>query len=171
MNRSDHGDRRRLLARVAQGLLLLAMLAAFAGAAAAQEQPANNMSVVHEKLKADKKLLVATYMKLSEAEATAFWPVYEAYQKDLQEIDRRLLALLQTYAADSRNNSLTDDKAKTLLDTWIAIESDDATRRAAYAPKVLKVLPPKKAARYLQIENEYRILMRYDLAVIVPLVQ
>ena len=171
MNRSDHGHHRRLLARLAQGLLLAAMLSAFAQAAAAQDQPANNMNLVHEKLKADKKLLVATYMKLSESEAAAFWPVYETYQKDLQDINGRLSALLQAYTADSRNNSLTDDRATTLLAGWIAIENDDAARRASYAPKVLKVLPPKKAARYLQIENEFRVLMRYDLAVIVPLVQ
>jgi hypothetical protein len=30
---------------------------------------------------------------------------------------------------------------------------------------------PTKAARYLQIENEYRILLRYELAATVPLVQ
>jgi hypothetical protein len=36
---------------------------------------------------------------------------------------------------------------------------------------VLQALPPKKAARYLQIENEYRILLRYELAATVPLVQ
>jgi hypothetical protein len=32
-------------------------------------------------------------------------------------------------------------------------------------------LPGKKAARYLQIENEYRVLLRYDLATTVPLVE
>jgi hypothetical protein len=35
----------------------------------------------------------------------------------------------------------------------------------------LRVLPPKKAARYLQIENEYRILLRYEIAAAVPLVE
>jgi hypothetical protein len=35
----------------------------------------------------------------------------------------------------------------------------------------LQALPAKKAARYLQIENEFRILLRYDLAATVPLVQ
>lgn len=152
-------------------LLLAAMLSASASPGFSQDRPANNMDIVHEKLKADKKLLVATYMNLTESEAGSFWPIYEEYQKDLQEIDRRILALLLGYAADSRSNSLTDEKAKALLDTWIAIENDDAKRRASYAPKVLKTLPPKKAARYLQIENEYRIMMRYDLAVTIPVIQ
>jgi hypothetical protein len=135
------------------------------------DKPANNMEGVHEKLKADKKLIVSKYMELTESEAKNFWPVYEEYQKDLQKIDERLLNLLRSYAVDYRNQSLTDEKAKKLLDEWIAIDNDDAKRRASYVPKVMKALPAKKAARYLQIENEYRILMKYDLAVMVPLVQ
>lgn len=143
----------------------------FAVSAWSQDKPANNMESVHEKLKADKKLIVTKYMELTDAEAKKFWPVYEEYQKDLQKINERLLNMLQSYAADYRDKSLTDEKAKQLLDEWIAIDNDDAKRRASYVPKMMKVLPPKKAARYLQIENEYRILLKYDLAVTVPLVQ
>jgi hypothetical protein len=143
----------------------------FAVSAWSQDKPTNNMESIHEKLKADKKLIVTKYMELTDAEAKKFWPVYEEYQKDLQKINERLLNMLQSYAADYRDKSLTDEKAKQLLDEWIAIDNDDAKRRASYVPKVIKVLPPKKAARYLQIENEYRILLKYDLAVTVPLVQ
>ena len=151
--------------------VMLAVLMAFAGPAFPQEKPANNLEIIHEKLKADKKLIVAKYMELTESEAKKFWPVYEEYQKDLQTINQRLFNLLQSYAADYRNNSLTDEKARKLLDEWIAIENDDAKRRSSFVPKVTKALPPKKAARYLQIENEYRILLKYDLAATVPLVQ
>jgi hypothetical protein len=136
-----------------------------------QDKPANNLEIIHEKLKADKKLIVAKYMGLTDSEAKKFWPVYEEYQKDLRKINDRLLSLLESYAADYRNKSLTDEKAKKLLDEWIAIEQDDAKRRGGYVPKVMTALPPKKAARYLQIENEFRILIRYDLAATVPLVQ
>jgi hypothetical protein len=148
-----------------------AMLLVFASLSAAQDKSANNMASVHEKLKADKKAIVTKYMTLTASEAKKFWPVYEEYQKDLHKINQRLLHLLQSYAEDYRNKSLTDEKAQKLLDEWIAIDNDDAKRRASYVPRVMKALPPKKAARYLQIENEYRIVMKYDLAAIVPLVQ
>jgi len=151
--------------------VMLAAVVGFTVPAFPQEKPANNLEIIHEKLKADKKLIVAKYMELTEAEAKRFWPVYDDYQKDLQKINERILNMLQSYAADYRNQSLTDEKAKQLLDEWIAIDNDDAQRRASYVPKVMKALPPKKAARYLQIENEYRILLRYDLAATVPLVQ
>lgn len=136
-----------------------------------QDKPANNMEIVHEKLKADKKLIVSQYMELTEAEAKSFWSVYEDYQKDLQKIHERLGALLKSYAADYRSKSLTDEKAKKLLDEWIALEQDEVKQRSAFIPKITKALPAKKAARYLQIENEYRMLLRYDLAATVPLVQ
>ena len=135
------------------------------------DKPASNLEIVHEKLKADKKLIVAKYMELTESEAKKFWPVYEEYQNDLQKSNERLLRLLESYAADYRNKSLTDEKAKKLLDEWIAVEQEEGKRRSAHAPKVLQAVPAKKAARYLQIENEYRILLRYDLAATVPLVQ
>ena len=152
-------------------VLFVGVLGAATIPAWSQDKPANNMEIVHEKLKADKKLIVSKYMELTESEAKNFWPVYEEYQADLQKIDQRLLSLLQSYAADYRNKSLTDEKAQKLLDEWIAIENDDAKRRGSFVPKVMKALPAKKAARYLQIENEYRILLKYDLAATVPLVQ
>ena len=150
------------------------MIAAFAGFAVpawTQDKPANNLEIVHEKLKADKKLIVSKYMGLTESEAKTFWPVYEDYQKDLLKFYERLGALLKSYAADYRGKSLTDEKAKKLLDEWIALEQDEVKQRSAFIPKVTKALPAKKAARYLQIENEYRMLLKYDLAATVPLAQ
>ena len=151
-------------------ILIIALIALFGNPAVpAQDKPANNMEIVHEKLKADKKFIVAKYMELTESEAKRFWPVYEEYQRDLEKINQRLVNLLQSYATDYK--SLTDEKAKKLLDEWIALDKDEANHRASYAPKVLKALPAKKAARYLQIENEFRMLVKYDLAATVPLVQ
>jgi hypothetical protein len=152
-------------------VLFVAALGSAPAAARSQDKPANNLEIVHEKLKADKKLIVSKYMELTESEAKTFWPVYEDYQKDLQKFHERLGAMLKSYAAEYRSKSLTDDKAKKLLDEWIAIEQDEVKQRSAFIPKVTKALPAKKAARYLQIENEYRMLLRYDLAATVPLAQ
>ena len=135
------------------------------------DKPASNLAIIHEKLKADKKVIVAKYMELTESEAKKFWPVYDEYQSDLQKSNERLLRLLESYATDYKNKSLTDEKAKKLLDEWTAFEQDEGKRRGAFAPKVLQALPVKKAARYLQIENEYRILLRYEVATTVPLAQ
>ena len=138
---------------------------------AAQDKPADNMQILRDKLKADKKLVVATNMELTESEAKAFWPIYEQYQKELQKINQRIGKVLDSYAADARSKSLTDDKAKKLIDEAFAIEQAEANIKSTFAPKLSKALPVKKVARYLQIENKIRALVRYDLAQGVPLMR
>jgi len=157
--------------KTAMSAILLAALAGFAAPGMAQDKSTNSLESIHEKFNADKKLIVAKYLELTESEAKKFWPVYEEYQKDLQKLNERLRSLLESYATEYQSNSLTDDKAKKLLDEWIALDRDEASHRKTYAAKVLKVLPAKKAARYLQIENEARVIVKYDLAATVPLVQ
>ena len=138
--------------------------------AISQDKPADNMEILRDKVKADKKLLVAANMQLTESEAKGFWPVYEEYQKDLTGINQRIAKLIESYAVDYQSNTLTDEKAKKLTDELVAIGEAEAKLQKASVPKLSKVLPPKKVARYLQIENKIRALVKFDLAKGVPLV-
>ena len=153
------------------GVAMAIMIFGFAPLNAAQDKPADNMQILRDKIKGDKKLVVATNMELTESEAKGFWPVYDAYQKDLRRINQRMANLLDSYAADFRTKSLTDDKAKKLIDEALSIEQAEADLKSTYAPKLSKVLPVKKVARYLQIENKIRAVIKYDIAQGVPLVQ
>jgi hypothetical protein len=152
-------------------IALMAALAGFAVPAWTQDKPADNMEILREKLRADKKLLVAANMELTESEAKGFWPIYDEYQKDLQKINQRIVKLLESYAADYRKKSLTDEKAKTLIDEYLSVEQAEVNLKGSYVPKLSKLLPAKKVARYLQIENKVRAVVKYDLAAGVPLVQ
>ena len=57
-----------------------------------------NMKILVEKIKADKKLVIAANMALTDAEAQGFWPIYEAYQRDLQAVNMRLSNAILNYA-------------------------------------------------------------------------
>jgi flagellar motor switch protein FliG len=139
--------------------------------ALSQDKPADNMQILLEKVKADKKLLVAANMELTESEAKGVLPVYEEYQKELTASYQRIGKLIESYAAEYRAKTLTDEKAKTLVDEMVAIDQADGGLQASYVPKLSKVLPPKQVARYLQIENKIRAAVKYELAKGVPLVQ
>ncbi len=138
---------------------------------AAQDKPADNMQILRDKIKADKKLLVASDMELTESEAKNFWPIYDEYQKELRKINQRIVKVLEIYAADFRSKSLTDDKAKKLIEEANAIEQAEVNLKSTFAPKLAKALPMVKVVRYLQIENKIRAVIRYDIAQGVPLVQ
>jgi hypothetical protein len=153
------------------GVAMAVMLFGFAPLSFAQDKRADNMDILRDKIRADKKLVVATNMELSESEAKNFWPIYNEYQKDLQNINGRIVAVLESYAADFKSKSLTDDKAKQLIDEALAIDQAEANLKSTYAPKLSKALPVRKVARYLQIENKIRAVVKYDLAQGVPLVR
>src|SRR2546428_9577753 len=53
------------------------------GVAVAQDKSADTTDVLREKVRANKKRLVAVALDLSDGEAKAFWPVYNAYQSDM----------------------------------------------------------------------------------------
>ena len=156
-----------ILAFVAFTLPALPVAAQGKSAASA---PADNMQILREKLKADKKLVVAANMQLTEAEARNFWPVYEEYQKELQKLNERTANAIVAYAKEYNAKSLTDDKAKSLLDQYLGIEESELKMKRAFVPKLSKVLPGQKVARYMQIENKIRAIVKYELAAEVPLV-
>jgi hypothetical protein len=74
------------------------MVAGLGALALAQTTGTSNMDILRQKVKADKKLVVAQNLKLTDAEGATFWPVYDAYQKDLQQINERLAAVVLAYA-------------------------------------------------------------------------
>ena len=150
---------------------VFAIAAGLAAPAMAQTGGTTNMEILRQKLKADKKLVVAENLKLTDAEGAAFWPVYDAYQKDLQAINQRMTAAVLAYADAYNKGPVSNDVAKKLLDEAVAIDEAEVKVKSAAVPKILAVLPAAKAARYIQIENKIRAALRYELAANIPLVE
>lgn len=163
---------------VNSALLVAALVIAFPAAAqtrgaapAAADQGTINMEILREKVKADKKLIVAHNMKLTDAEGKAFWPIYDAYQKDLQAINDRMLNAIKAYADAYNKGAVTNEAAKKLLTEALAIEEAELKLKRTYVPKLEKALSDVKVALYMQIENKIRALVRFELAANIPLVE
>jgi hypothetical protein len=140
-----------------------------AGLVFSQEKASDNMQIVVEKIRADTKLLVAENMQLTEGEAKAFWPVYKAYQDELFLQRTRAANLIKSYS-DSYG-TMTNERAKKLMNEYIAIESSGAKLRQSYVPKFRKVLPEVKVVRYYQIENKIHAALMYEVASQIPLIK
>jgi hypothetical protein len=139
------------------------------GLAFSQEKASDNMQVVIEKIHADKKLLVAENMQLTEAEAKAFWPVYKQYQDELFLLRTRTLKLIKDYA--DAYETMNNNTAKKLLNEFMSLDAVGPKLRQAYLPKFRKALPEVKVARYYQIENKIQAALFYELAANIPLMK
>jgi hypothetical protein len=156
----------KLLKSIGVLVVALGMALTFAQSALADD----SMQILRDKLKADKKHAVSVEMQLTDSEAKSFWPVYEAYQKDLDTINKRAMTMIASYADAWNTKSMSNEKAKKLTSDFIAVQSDELKLLTAYAQKLDKVLPANKVARYLQLENKIRAIVQYDLASKIPLV-
>ena len=149
----------------------LTMVAGLTALAQAQTPATTNMDILRQKVKADKKLVVAQNLQLSDAEGAKFWPVYDGYQKELQQINERLAAVVLAYASEYNKGPVTDAAAKKLIEDAMAVDDAEAALKRTSLPKILAVLPAAKAARYVQIENKIRAVVRYELAAGIPFVE
>jgi hypothetical protein len=152
-------------------LVLAFAIAAPASAQAPQAGATTNMEILAAKIKADKKLLVAQTVGLTDAEGTAFWPVYDGCQAELQGINKRLKAGIASYATDFNAGTMTDAKAAALIAEVFSIEEALLASKKSCAAKLNGVIPATKIARYVQVENKIRAQINYELAAAIPFVQ
>jgi len=148
----------------------LAAMILVAAPAFAQDKAADNTQILRDKIKADKKLLVADNMKLTETEAKAFWPIYDAYQKELAAVNERLVTTIKAYADAYNKGAISDETATKLGDEVLAIDQAVVDLNKSYFGKIKAAVSASKAARYIQIERKIRSLLSADLAAQIPLV-
>ena len=150
---------------------LLVSLAIMLFAAPALTLGADNMDMelLAEKIKADKKLLVGINMSLTNEESKGFWPLYDAYQKELQSVNSDLGKLIVEFSEAYAKGPIANDTAKQIRNDVLALEEKELRLKRTNADKMDKVLPAWKVMRYMQIESKIRALVRFELAQRIPL--
>jgi Spy/CpxP family protein refolding chaperone len=154
-----------LAAKVFTTAVFLATSALAAGTLA----DGTDLDALRAAVRADKHALVAQTLQLTPDEAKRFWPIYDAYQRDLDMINReRNITVIDVVETERPiSNLYARNLEKSLIS---ADEAEIKSRRTCYN-KVMKALPAKKAARYLQLESKIRAAQAYDIAAAIPLVK
>lgn len=158
---------------MSNGFASLLFAAALSAATCAWSQDrigdVTDMQALRAAVKADKKALVSSVLNLTPVEAKKFWPIYDSYQRSLEAASReRVVAIEGLVGLDK---PLSDPYAKNLAKDLVTADEAEVKARRTLYNKVMKALPPKKAARYLQLESKIRAVQAYDIAVAIPLVK
>jgi hypothetical protein len=143
-----------------------------APAPAAQPSQADidqDVALLREDLRSHKKQIIASNLKLTDTEATKFWPVYDQYAADQAKLGDEKYALIKEYAEGY--GKVSDEQALSLAKRASALEEKIAHLRVEYVPKVAKVLPGVKTATFFQIDRRIGALIDLQLAKELPLVQ
>ena len=154
---------------LAAALILSGSATILRAAAPAGEQPADtNLTILLDAIRANRKAMVAVNLQLTDAEAAEFWPVYDRYQKEINAVGDRLVALIADYTASF--SDMSNDKAMKIVEDYLAIQADQVKVRRSYLDEFAKSLPGRKVARFYQIENKMDAVIRYELASKIPVI-
>jgi hypothetical protein len=157
---------------VASALLLLAG-AGLCPAALRAQKPAvsarTELELTADSVRAQRKAIVARAMQLSDSQSNKFWPIYDQYQRDITEDNRKLFDAMAGFGNNFAN--LSDEQAKTALKEYEEREERVLETRHVYVGRFGKVLRPKQVLRLYQLEAKMDAVLRYALAGAVPLVK
>jgi hypothetical protein len=128
-----------------------------------------SVALLRQDLRSGKKQMIAANLKLTDAEATKFWPVYDQYSNEVSKLGDEKYALLKEYA--SGFGSLSDDQALSLTKRSLSLDEQLAQLRSKYVPIINRVLPGTKTATFFQIDRQLGMLIDVQMADQIPLVQ
>ncbi len=127
------------------------------------------LDVLVNAIRSNRRAMVAVNLRLTDEEATKFWPVYDRYQQEINALGDRLVGVIKDYSASF--SDLSNDKAMKLVEDYLAVEADRIQVRRTYVPEFAAIVPGRKLARLYQIENKMDAVIRYDLAATIPVVE
>jgi hypothetical protein len=128
-----------------------------------------DLDLLRRDIRSQRKQLIASNLKLTDEEATKFWPVYDQYVAELITINDRKFALIQEYA--DNYGKLTNEQSLSFARRWLDADIEIAQLRQKYVPIVAKVLEGRKAATFFQLDRRIAMMIELQLSSQMPLVQ
>ena len=126
-----------------------------------------DIALLRRDLRAMKMQVIGQNMSLSAEQAEKFWPVYNHYVKDLQEVNNQKYALLKQYA--EMWATMSDQDALIYVRHWLEADGEAQALRLKYVPVVSQVLPGRKAATFFQLDRRLNMIIDLQLFSQIPL--
>ena len=128
-----------------------------------------DMQALRNAVRADKKAYVASILNLTPDEAKKFWPASDAYPRTLDMTGReKNVTIIEVVGSDK---PVSDLYARQIAKDIMLAEEAEGKARITLYKRVMKAVPPKKAVRYLQLENKIRAVQAYEVAETIPLIK
>lgn len=161
--------------KIIRSLLVTALLAAGSMASGQQADTSiledQQLADARALLQSGRKEIIADELRLTEEEASAFWPVYEEYHSNVMVVRDRYAATIGHYLKNYRAGEISDGHAEKLIDDELSFKRDLLKVQEKFLNRFKKALPIRKVARFYQLESKMDADIDAQLADFVPLVE
>jgi len=147
--------------------IALAVLAALAAPVGSAQTVKDALELNRQAVEAQRRVLVAGSLHLTDAEAQAFWPLYDGFEKDRGRVDERTNQLVADFVA--AGSGMSDTQATAMLNEALRLDDERLKVRRSWLSRMGKALPPRKLVLFFQLENKLDAVVRADVARQIPL--
>ena len=114
----------------------------------ATAQNGNRKSQMKYKLKAQNVAFITTELELTEAESQKFWPVFNSYRDEIDE--------LRATVDRKPNKDMTDKEAEDMMYAMLDAKSKEIDIQKKYIQKLKSAIPPRKIAQLFRLEKDFK---------------
>jgi len=133
-----------------------------ANGAGVQDPTDEDIKLLRQDLRSQKKQIVAANMNLTDIEAEKFWPVYDQYTADAAKINDTKAALIKEYLQTF--DTMNGDQAESYIRKRAAVEESLMQLRLKYIPVFRKALSGRQTALFFQIDWRLGLIIDLQLA-------
>jgi hypothetical protein len=123
------------------------------------KSPAQNTNL--EKLNNYKIGFFTKKLNLTSQEAEKFWPVYNEYQVQRNQIQLEKIKINRTF--NQNESSLSDKQLEEMGDRYVDLLVQESGLAVTFHKKLKTVLTPAKVIMYYQAENQYKVQLLNEL--------
>lgn len=128
----------------------------------------DDIKLIRQDIQSIKDDVIKDTMQFTEAEGTAFWPVYKQYAEEQRAIAETRLAVILDYA--KHIDTMTDQQAASLTERMLQVEDETQALRKKYFSRFETALGAKRAAKFYQVDNRLTMIINVQLASEIPLI-
>jgi hypothetical protein len=125
-------------------------------------------NVVRAEIRTRKSAIMAKAMGLNTAQGDVFWPLYRAYESELDKLNDARMANIRNFA--DNYESMTDKVAGELAKQAFKVDGERIALLEKYYKTLSKELGPLKAVRFAQVENQLNTLIKFEMMKQIPLI-
>ena len=127
------------------------------------------LQLLRQNIRSQRKQIVAANLPLTDAEATKFWPLYDKYVAETIKLNDTRYVLIKDYAKNYE--TMTDAQADSFIKRWVASDEAVSQLRSKWIPEFERVITAKKTAMFFQIDRRTGLMVDLQLASQIPLVK
>jgi hypothetical protein len=128
-----------------------------------------DIQMLREDIRTQRKQLIAANMKLAPAQAEKFWPIYDQYITELVANNNKKYALIKQFVQSG--GVLTDAAAEDSVKQWVGIDESVAALRLKYIPIFRKVLSAQDEALFYQLDRRVQLMIDLQLMALIPMLE